>query len=162
MPTTREGFAWLHANAEKPGVVALPSGLQYKVVSSAPDGAKSPLETTPCDCHYRGSLIDGTEFDSSHKRGKPSKFAPNKVIRGWREALMLMGEGDTWLLYVPSELAYGDSMRGEHIARERRLPPPFLTTVHLSLSHRSCLTSHSPAPVLCVRQRARCSSLSSS
>ena len=81
------------------------SGLQYKVLKSAEAGAKSPKAGTPCECHYRGTLIDGTEFDSSYKRGQPATFAPNQVVKGWTEAMQLMGEGDKWMLYLPSELA---------------------------------------------------------
>lgn len=113
--TTPEGLAWLDENKNKAGVVVLPSGLQYKVLKEAPAGAKSPLVGTPCSCHYRGTLIDGTEFDLSYKRGQPTTFAPNQVIKGWTEAMQLMGEGDKWELYVPSELAYGDRQRGQHI-----------------------------------------------
>ena len=78
-------------------------------------GAKSPLISTPCECHYKGTLIDGTEFDSSYKRGRPSTFAPNQVVKGWTEAMQLMKEGDTWELYLPSELGYGDRDRGAFI-----------------------------------------------
>lgn len=91
------------------------SGLQYKVVKAAEPGAKSPKAGTPCECHYRGTLIDGTEFDSSYKRGQPATFAPNQVVKGWTEAMQLMGEGDTWELYIPSELGYGDRDRGKFI-----------------------------------------------
>lgn len=77
--TTSEGLKWLAENKAKEGVVELPSGLQYKVLKSAPAGAKSPKADTPCECHYRGTLIDGTEFDSSYKRGKPTTFAPKQV-----------------------------------------------------------------------------------
>merc|ERR1711935_377895 len=83
-------------------------GLQYKVLKEAPAGAKSPLVGTPCSCHYRGTLIDGTEFDSSYKRGDPTTFAPSQVIKGWTEAMQLMGEGDKWEMYIPSDLAYGE------------------------------------------------------
>ena len=99
--TTPEGLAWLDENKNKAGVVVLPSGLQYKVLKEAPAGAKSPLVGTPCSCHYRGTLIDGTEFDSSYKRGQPTTFAPNQVIKGWTEAMQLMVEGDKWELYIP-------------------------------------------------------------
>merc|ERR1712205_124719 len=99
----------------KAGVVVPPSGLQYKVLNAAAAGAKSPLAATPCSCHYRGTLIDGTEFDSSYKRGQPTTFAPNQVVKGWTEAMQLMGEGDKWELYLPSELAYGDRQRGKFI-----------------------------------------------
>lgn len=77
--STPEGVAWLEANAKKDGVVTLPSGLQYKIIEAG-SGAK-PLASTPCSCHYEGSLMDGTVFDSSFKRGTPSTFAPNQVIK---------------------------------------------------------------------------------
>eukprot|EP01047_Picozoa_sp_COSAG01_P051161 COSAG01_NODE_5246_length_4387_cov_10.017724_1_plen_184_part_00 len=103
--TTAEGKAFLAANKEKEDVVTLPSGLQYKVIQSGQSPGKSPLAATPCECHYAGTLIDGTEFDSSYKRGSPATFAPNQVVRGWTEAMQLMKEGDKWELYLPSELA---------------------------------------------------------
>ena len=115
MPTTPEGVAWLKANAAKEGVVVTASGLQYKVLQAAAEGALSPKSGTPCECHYRGTLLDGTEFDSSYKRGKPTTFAPFQVVKGWTEAMQLMAEGDKWQLFLPSELAYGDKMRGEYI-----------------------------------------------
>lgn len=113
--TTPEGKAWLASNLEKEGVKATDSGLQYKIIKSGEDGAPSPLAGTPCACHYRGTLIDGQEFDSSYKRGQPSTFAPNQVIKGWTEAMQMMKEGDKWELYIPSELAYGESQRGQFI-----------------------------------------------
>ena len=113
--TTQEGKDFLAAKAKEEGVVTLASGMSYKVLTAAPAGAKSPLVSTPCSCHYRGTLMDGTEFDSSYKRGQPTTFAPNQVIKGWTEAMQLMGEGDKWELYIPSELAYGDSKRGQFI-----------------------------------------------
>ena len=73
---------------------------------------KSPDLSTPCKCHYAGSLIDGTEFDSSYKRGEPLTLAPNQVIKGWTEAMQLMKEGAKWELYIPSELGYGDRGAG--------------------------------------------------
>ena len=91
------------------------SGLQYKVLTAAPAGAKSPKAGTPCECHYRGTLIDGTEFDSSYKRGQPATFAPNQVVKGWTEAMQLMKEGGKWELYIPSELGYGDRGAGASI-----------------------------------------------
>merc|ERR1712024_243938 len=94
--------------AKEEGVVKLPSGLLYKVLKSG-DGKFHPTANSPCDCHYAGTLIDGTEFDSSYKRGTPTTFAPRQVIKGWTEAMQLMVEGDKWELYIPSELAYGDS-----------------------------------------------------
>jgi FKBP-type peptidyl-prolyl cis-trans isomerase FklB len=77
---------------------------------------------SPCDCHYRGALIDGREFDSSYARGAPATFAPSEVIKGWCEALLLMKEGDVWQLYVPSELAYGDCSRS-HLWRGACVAP---------------------------------------
>merc|ERR1712232_65559 len=78
-------------------------------------GKKSPQIGTTCACHYDGRLIDGTEFDSSYKRGKPTEFAPNQVIKGWTEAMQLMSEGDKWEMYIPSDLGYGDGGSGEKI-----------------------------------------------
>jgi FKBP-type peptidyl-prolyl cis-trans isomerase FklB len=80
---------------------------------------------SPCsECHYRGTLIDGTEFDSSYTRGKPTTFAPNQVIKGWTEAMQLMKEGDKFELYIPSELAYGDRQRGQFITPVSYTTPP--------------------------------------
>eukprot|EP00941_MAST-03F_sp_MAST-3F-sp1_P005412 g5412.t1 len=113
--TNEAGKKFLAENAKKEGVVTLESGLQYKILKTGPSPRKSPLVSTPTECHYAGTLIDGTEFDSSYKRGRPSTFAPNQVVRGWTEAMQLMGEGDKWELYLPSELGYGDRDRGQHI-----------------------------------------------
>jgi FKBP-type peptidyl-prolyl cis-trans isomerase FklB len=87
------GSAFLTENKGKDGVVTLPSGLQYKVLraSTVADG-KTPKSDSPCKCHYEGKLIDGTVFDSSFKRGQPSTFAPNQVIKGWTEVMQLMKE----------------------------------------------------------------------
>ena len=111
--TTSEGREWLAQNAEKDGVVQLPSGLQYRVLKPcALREARSPKLRTSCEVHYRGTLLDGTEFDSSKKKGNaPATFAPSGVIRGWTIAMQLMGIGDKWMIYVPSELAYGDAGR---------------------------------------------------
>lgn len=115
MATDAEGKAFLAENAKKEGVTVLASGLQYKVLKAGPDGAPSPEVDTPCDCHYQGTLIDGTKFDSSYDRGEPTKFAPNQVIKGWTEAMQIMKEGDKWELFIPSELAYGESGSGSTI-----------------------------------------------
>jgi len=114
--TDKAGIDWLAAKSAEPGITTTASGLMYKVLeaSTNPDG-KTPLVGTPCACHYAGTLIDGTEFDSSYKRGNPTTFAPNQVIKGWTEAMQLMKEGDTWELYLPSELAYGDRGAGRQI-----------------------------------------------
>lgn len=76
---------------------------------------KSPTIDSPCKCHYSGTLIDGTTFDSSYQRGEPLTFAPNQVIKGWTEAMQLMKEGGKWELYIPSELGYGDRGAGGSI-----------------------------------------------
>lgn len=102
----KEGEAFLTANKAKEGVITLPSGLQYKVITQGT--GKTPKATDQVTTHYRGTLIDGTEFDSSYKRGKPASFAVNQVIPGWTEALQLMKEGDKWQLFVPAKLGYGE------------------------------------------------------
>jgi len=107
------GKAFLEENAKKPGVITTESGLQYKVITSG-DG-KQPKATDTVTTHYRGTLIDGREFDSSYKRDKPASFPVKGVIKGWTEALQLMHVGDKWQLFIPSELAYGASKRSELI-----------------------------------------------
>ncbi len=102
----KEGEAFLAANKGKDGVVTLPSGLQYKVLSAG-KGAK-PTASDSVVCNYRGTLINGTEFDSSYKQGKPVTFPVGGVIKGWTEALQLMPVGSKWQLFVPSDLAYGE------------------------------------------------------
>ena len=107
--------AWLEANAEKEGVVTLPSGLQYQVLKSGPSDGRRPGPSDSCKCHYDGSLIDGTTFDSSRQRGTPATFAPSGVISGWTEALQLMRPGDRWMLYIPAKLGYGARGAGGRI-----------------------------------------------
>jgi FKBP-type peptidyl-prolyl cis-trans isomerase FklB len=99
------GAAFLAANKSKPGIVSLPDGLQYKVVTEG-KGAK-PTRSDVVTVHYAGRLIDGKEFDSSYKRGEPATFPVAGVIAGWTEALQLMPAGSTWELYIPASLAYG-------------------------------------------------------
>jgi len=106
----KEGETFLAGNRKKEGVVTLPSGLQYKVVKAG-DGA-SPKETDTVETNYRGTLIDGTEFDSSYKRGQAAVFPVNGVIPGWTEALQRMKVGDKWQLFLPPELAYGEQGAG--------------------------------------------------
>merc|ERR1712159_653402 len=106
--TNEAGTKYLAENKNKEGVITLASGLQYKVLNVG-DGLYHPKVNSPCGCHYEGTLIDGTEFDSSYKRGTPTTFAPNQVIKGWTEAMQLMVEGDKWEMYIPSDLAYGES-----------------------------------------------------
>jgi len=108
------GIAFLEENKTKDGVVTLASGLQYKVLEEGA-GMEHPTSMTPCECHYAGRLLDGTEFDSSYKRGEPTTFAPNQVIGGWTEAMQLMVQGDKWELYIPFELAYGSAGRPPQI-----------------------------------------------
>merc|ERR1712178_541613 len=110
--TNEAGKKFLEENKSKEGVITLPSGMQYKVLRKG-EGINHPTVNTPCECHYEGTLIDGTEFDSSYKRGSPTSFAPNQVIKGWTEAMQLMCEGDKWKLHIPFYLAYG----------ERGMPP---------------------------------------
>ena len=102
-----DGDAFLAANKAKEGVVALPSGLQYKVLTAGT--GKRPKATDTVQVHYRGTLIDGTEFDSSYKRGEPVEFPLNGVIKGWTEGLQLMQEGAKWQLFIPPQLAYGEN-----------------------------------------------------
>jgi FKBP-type peptidyl-prolyl cis-trans isomerase len=109
----KEGEDFLAANKSKEGVVALPSGLQYKVIKAG-EGQKPTAKDTVV-CNYRGTLIDGTEFDSSYKRGQPATFPVGGVIKGWTEALQLMPVGSKWQLFVPSELAYGERGAGGEI-----------------------------------------------
>lgn len=105
--TKKEGEAFLAANKAKEGVVTTASGLQYKIIVTG-TGPK-PTASDTVIAHYRGTLIDGTEFDSSYKRGEPTEFAVTKVIKGWTEALQLMPVGSKWQLFIPSQLAYGDT-----------------------------------------------------
>ena len=108
-----EGKAFLAENAKKSGVKVLPSGLQYKVITEGK--GDSPKATDTVSTNYKGTLINGTEFDSSYKRGQPAKFPVNGVIKGWTEALQLMKPGAKWALVVPAELAYGDRGAGDAI-----------------------------------------------
>jgi FKBP-type peptidyl-prolyl cis-trans isomerase FklB len=109
----KEGEAFLAANAKKEGVITLPSGLQYKVIKKG-DGA-IPKADDKVKCNYRGTLIDGTEFDSSYKIGKPVSFNVGGVIAGWTEALKMMPVGSKWQLFIPSKLAYGPRGAGQKI-----------------------------------------------
>jgi FKBP-type peptidyl-prolyl cis-trans isomerase FklB len=102
----KAGEAFLAANKTKEGVVALPSGLQYKIITEG-TGPKPTAEDTVL-CHYRGTLVDNTEFDSSYKRKEPLKIPVGGVIKGWTEAIQLMPVGSKWQLFIPSDLAYGE------------------------------------------------------
>ena len=118
--TIAMGKAFLEENKKRDGVVTLASGLQYEVIKAGT--GKKPKLTSRVRCHYEGTLIDGTLFDSSIKRGQPAVFGVNQVIKGWTEALQLMGEGAKWKLYIPSELGYGAQGAGEMI-------PPYSTLI---------------------------------
>lgn len=107
------GDAFLEANKAKEGVVTLPSGLQYKILKQG-DGPK-PTAQDVVTTNYKGTLIDGTEFDSSYRRGQPATFGVSQVIRGWTEALQLMPVGSKWELFIPSDLAYGPRNAGPTI-----------------------------------------------
>jgi FKBP-type peptidyl-prolyl cis-trans isomerase len=107
----KEGEEYLAANKSKEGVVTLPSGLQYKILT--PGTGPKPTSSDTVVCNYKGQLVNGTEFDSSYKRGQPASFPVTGVIKGWTEALQLMPVGSKWELFIPSDLAYGESGRGE-------------------------------------------------
>lgn len=113
------GIDFLAANAKKDSVVTTASGLQYKVITKGT--GEIPTASQKVKVNYRGTLIDGTEFDSSYKRKQPSTFACNQVIKGWTEALTMMPVGSKWMIYIPQELAYGD--------RESGKIPPFSALV---------------------------------
>ena len=108
-----ESKKFLAENQKKEGIKTLPSGLQYKVLTEGT--GKTPKETDNVTVNYKGTLIDGTEFDSSYKKGQPATFQVNGVIKGWTEALQLMKEGSKWQLFIPPELAYGERGAGPTI-----------------------------------------------
>ena len=114
------GEHFLAENAKKEGVVVLPSGLQYQVLTAA-EGRK-PAATDQVKCHYEGRLTDGTVFDSSYRRGEPATFPLNGVIAGWTEGLQLMGEGSKFRFFIPYHLAYGERGAGASI-------PPYAALV---------------------------------
>lgn len=107
------GKAFLEANKDNAGIVVLPSGLQYQILKEG--YGEKPVLTDKVKCHYHGTLIDGTVFDSSVERGEPAEFGVSQVIPGWVEALQLMSVGSKWRLFVPSELAYGAQGAGQAI-----------------------------------------------
>ncbi len=115
----KEGEAFLAANKAKDGVVTLPSGLQYKILTAG-TGAK-PAATDTVVCNYSGTFINGTEFDSSYKRGKPAEFPVGGVIKGWTEALQMMPVGSKWQLVIPPDLAYGSRGAGGAIGPNETL-----------------------------------------
>lgn len=115
-----EGAAFLQENAKQEGVVTLPSGLQYKVIKEG--NGKKPAATDQVECHYEGTLINGTKFDSSYDRGQTATFGLNQVIAGWTEGLQLMQEGAKYRFFIPYNLGYGERGAGESI-------PPFATLI---------------------------------
>lgn len=117
----KEGKDFLAANAKKPGVVSLPSGLQYEIITKGPGGAK-PKATDKVKTHYHGMLTNGNVFDSSVQRGEPISFGLNQVIKGWTEGLQLMSVGDKFRFFIPYDLAYGDRGAGGLI-------PPFAALI---------------------------------
>ncbi|HKQ86382.1 MAG TPA: FKBP-type peptidyl-prolyl cis-trans isomerase [Candidatus Acidoferrales bacterium] len=110
----KQGEEFLASNKTKPGIVVLPSGLQYKVITMGSGPKPTAADTVVCD--YRGTLINGKEFDSSYKRGQPASFPVGGVIKGWTEALQLMPVGSKWQLFIPPDLAYGSRGAGSDIA----------------------------------------------
>ena len=115
----QKGKAFLEKNKKTEGVIELPSGLQYKIIAQG-DGPKPSINDKVL-CHYKGTLIDGTVFDSSYDRGQPIDFPLNGVIKGWSEALQLMPVGSKWILYIPPELAYGEKGAGNVIGPNETL-----------------------------------------
>ena len=113
------GEKFLAENKTKPGVKTLDDGIQYKIIKEGT--GKKPTAESSVVAHYRGTLIDGTEFDSSYKRGEPATFPLNGVIKGWQEVLPMMADGSEWQVYIPSELAYGSRGAGANIGPNETL-----------------------------------------
>jgi FKBP-type peptidyl-prolyl cis-trans isomerase len=137
----KDGEAFLAANKTKPGVVTLPSGLQYKIMQTG-TGPK-PTVNDSVSCNYRGTLIDGTEFDSSYKRGQPTTFPVSGVIKGWTEALQLMPVGSKWQLFVPASLAYGDRAASALIGPDATL---IFDVELVSIQDKTAAKSSAPTP----------------
>jgi FKBP-type peptidyl-prolyl cis-trans isomerase len=114
-----KGEAFLAENAKKEGVKVLPSGLQYKVIKEGT--GKTPTKSDTVSVHYKGTLIDGREFDSSYKRGEPAEFGVTQVIKGWTEILQLMKEGAKYQVFIPWQLAYGERGAGDLIGPNETL-----------------------------------------
>lgn len=132
-----EGKAFLEANEKKEGVKTTASGLQYKVIKEGT--GKTPKRTDRVKTHYRGTLINGEEFDSSYKRNQPSEFSVGGVIKGWTEALMMMKEGAKWQLFIPAELAYGAAGRSN-------IPPNSVLIFEIELLE--IISKDQPKPIL--------------
>ncbi len=110
-----KGQAFLTGNKKRPGVITLPDGLQYEIITAGPANGLKPTAADTVVVHYAGTLIDGTKFDNSYDRGEPATFPVGGVIRGWTEILQLMTPGSKWKVYIPSDLAYGDRGAGAAI-----------------------------------------------
>ena len=136
----KEGESFLAANKEKEGVVALPDGLQYKILAAG-TGPK-PTASDTVICNYRGTLINGTEFDSSYKRGQPATFPVGQVIPGWTEALQLMPVGSKWQIFIPDEMAYGPRGAGPDIGPNSTL---IFEVELLSIQPKPAATPPAPA-----------------
>jgi FKBP-type peptidyl-prolyl cis-trans isomerase FklB len=115
----KAGQDFLEENKKKPGVMALPSGLQYEILVEG--AGPRPVATNKVTCHYHGMLIDGTVFDSSVRRGQPATFPLNGVIKGWTEGVQLMPAGSKWRFYIPPHLAYGDRQVSSQIGPDSTL-----------------------------------------
>jgi FKBP-type peptidyl-prolyl cis-trans isomerase FklB len=137
----KTGEAFLASNKAQDGVVTLPSGLEYKILKEG-TGPK-PAATDSVVCDYRGTLLDGTEFDSSYKRGQPLTIQVNGVIKGWTEALQLMPVGSKWQLVIPSDLAYGERGAGQQIGPNSTL---IFEVELLSIQPKAAATTPAPAP----------------
>jgi len=130
--------AFLADNAQEPGVVTLPSGLQYRVVRSGPESGAHPRPQDEVRVHYEGTLVDGTVFDSSYREGAPVVFTLGNLIPGWVEGIGLMRPGDEWFLYVPPELGYGARTAGQ-------IPPNSVLVFRIELLG---VLPHSPPPAM--------------
>jgi peptidylprolyl isomerase/FKBP-type peptidyl-prolyl cis-trans isomerase FklB len=109
---SKASAAFLAKNAKEPGIVTLPDGLQYKIVSSGPTTGNKPHLGDEVKVNYEGKLIDGTVFDSSYERGQPASMPLKGLVKAWQEVLPMMRPGDVWMLYVPAELGYGSDGQG--------------------------------------------------
>jgi FKBP-type peptidyl-prolyl cis-trans isomerase FklB len=116
-----KGEAFLAANKNKPGVVVLPNGLQYQILTAGDPAGRKPTAVDTVVVHYTGTLIDGTKFDASYDRGEPATFPVGGVIRGWTEILQLMTKGAKWKVAIPSDLAYGERGAGGAIGPNQAL-----------------------------------------
>lgn len=134
----RAAAAWMENNKKQEGVVALPSGLQYKVLRSGPATGVHPGPQDEVRVHYEGTLVDGSVFDSSYRDGAPVVFTLGNLIPGWVEGIALMRPGDEWLLYVPPELGYGAEDKGQ-------IPPNSVLVFRIELLG---VLQHAPPPAM--------------